>query len=222
MELAAGAAPVRVPARDECVYTSCYCEENVHFLCQQGVGISDAETQDAFAVFISNPPRTCPVFQQKSGRPGDGLVVWDYHVIYVVASKASDALVFDLDTRLDFPCSLQQYVEAALSPPNMRIPDKLRQMVRVVSARHFLETFASDRSHMIGDNGKYQSAPPSYAPIGAPGNNLDKFWTTAGSECPSMGGEKEWRHAVKGAIDGGMPYGMCMTVPEFSDYFAVG
>ena len=124
MELAAGAAPVRVLARDECVYTSCYCEENVYFLCQQGVGISDAETQDAFAVFISNPPRTCPVFQQKSGRPGDGLVVWDYHVIYVVASQASDALVFDLDTRLDFPCPLQQYVEAALSPPNMRIPEK--------------------------------------------------------------------------------------------------
>jgi hypothetical protein len=45
-------------------------------------------------------------------------VVWDYHVFVIEAAhgRLRRARVWDLDTRLPFPCSLDDYTHAALRP----------------------------------------------------------------------------------------------------------
>lgn len=50
-------------------------------------------------------------------------------------------------------------------------------MFRVVPVDAYLNHFASDRSHMINKKGEWQAPPPSYAPIGAAGqeNNLKEY-----------------------------------------------
>ena len=41
----------------------------------------------------------------------------------------------------------------------------LHRFFRVIPAASFLQTFASDRSHMLNDDGKYMEMPPDYPPI---------------------------------------------------------
>ena len=40
--------------REDCTYTSCYCEENVYMLCKQLVKRGKGEEKGGFAVFVSN------------------------------------------------------------------------------------------------------------------------------------------------------------------------
>ncbi|KAM4630780.1 protein N-terminal glutamine amidohydrolase isoform 2-T2 [Polymixia lowei] len=65
------------PSRETCVYTSCYCEENVWKLCE----FINAERQnlvgEVYAVFISNERRMVPLWKQRSGH-GDEPVIWLY------------------------------------------------------------------------------------------------------------------------------------------------
>lgn len=41
----------------------------------------------------------------------------------------------------------------------------LYRFFRVIPAASFLQMFASDRSHMLNDDGKYMETPPDYPPI---------------------------------------------------------
>jgi hypothetical protein len=67
-------ADLPIPRKEECVYTHCYCEENIWKLSK---AISDRQTQQDsvsqkdFIVFISNASKTIPIFQ-----PDGGHVVW--------------------------------------------------------------------------------------------------------------------------------------------------
>ncbi|XP_042371503.1 protein N-terminal glutamine amidohydrolase [Plectropomus leopardus] len=102
------------PRREDCVYTSCYCEENVWKLCEFVRTERTAPLEDLFVVFISNENRMVPLWRQKSGR-GDQPVIWDYHVVLLhVAPQSSSSVVYDLDSELPFPCSLKLYTAAAL------------------------------------------------------------------------------------------------------------
>ncbi|CAM5088540.1 unnamed protein product [Eretmochelys imbricata] len=63
------------PARHSCVYTSCYCEENVWKLCEYIRSYDQYPLEEFYAVFISNERRMIPLWKQQSGC-GDEPVVW--------------------------------------------------------------------------------------------------------------------------------------------------
>uniref|UniRef100_A0A3P9JKL5 Protein N-terminal glutamine amidohydrolase n=1 Tax=Oryzias latipes TaxID=8090 RepID=A0A3P9JKL5_ORYLA len=147
-----------IPSRENCVYTSCYCEENVWKLCEF-IQAQKMAPLDQFAViFISNDTRT------------------DYHVILLKVGVKSDSVIYDLDSVLPFPCTLRLYAAQALrSDRNLR-PEYHRKL-RVVPANSFLLNFASDRSHMRNSDGTWKMPPPSYPPIFTAESkmNLDDF-----------------------------------------------
>lgn len=163
------------PGKDECTYTSCYCEENVWKLCDSfrshGFNI-----EEIYAVFISNHERMVSLWQQQAG----DLAIWDYHVILITRGK--ETLVYDLDSLLPFPVEFRRYVEDTFKPskPALRLGWKTvpMRMYRVVPATAYLKEFASDRSHMIDPkDGSWRAAPPSYPPIKTQGcsNNIQEF-----------------------------------------------
>ena len=143
-------------------YQLFYCEENVWWLCQEP-RFADAKS---WVVFISNHARQCAVWQQRAADPGEP-VVWDYHVVLLV-----EGMVWDLDTRLGFPVSLDDYLRASFRalPPEL---SHLTPRFRVVRRDEFVSTFATDRSHMRSDRG-WRAPPPSWEPPGE-GMNLMRF-----------------------------------------------
>lgn len=161
------------PARDECVYTSCYCEENVWKLCEHIKNQTQTPLDEVYAVFISNEKRKIPLWKQKSSR-GDEPVVWDYHVILVHQNQQS--FIYDLDTTLPFPCHLQLYAHQAFQT-DQRIKPAFWRKLRVVPAETYLRNFASDRSHMKDSDGSWRMPPPSYPCIETPESkmNLDDY-----------------------------------------------
>ncbi|XP_063755543.1 protein N-terminal glutamine amidohydrolase isoform X2 [Eleginops maclovinus] len=146
------------PSRENCDYTSCYCEENVWRLCELVRRERAAQLEDMFVVFISNEKRT------------------DYHVVLLQTGCRSSSVVYDLDSELPFPCSLQLYAAEALRSDCGIIPAYHRKL-RVVPAQSFLSNFASDRSHMKDSDGSWKMPPPPYPPIHTTENqmNLDDF-----------------------------------------------
>uniref|UniRef100_UPI0037E85C61 protein N-terminal glutamine amidohydrolase isoform X1 n=2 Tax=Semicossyphus pulcher TaxID=241346 RepID=UPI0037E85C61 len=182
------------PSRENCVYTSCYCEENVWKLCEFVRLEKTAPLEELFVVFISNENRMVPLWKQKSGR-GDQPVIWvcdiparltilmsqtvlnnhhdvimrscvfqDYHVVLLQVGLQSDTLLYDLDSELSFPCSLKLYANQALRSDHHINPTYHRKL-RVVPADSFLLNFASDRSHMRNSDGSWRMPPPPYPPI---------------------------------------------------------
>ncbi|XP_041811788.1 protein N-terminal glutamine amidohydrolase [Chelmon rostratus] len=151
------------PNREDCVYTSCYCEENVWKLCEFVRTERTALLEELFVIFISNENRMIPLWKQMSGR-GDQPVIWDYHVILLQVGLQSDPLVYDLDSELSFPCSLQLYAAQALRSDH-NIKPAYHRKLRVVPADSFLLNFASDRSHMKNPDGTWKMPPPLYPPI---------------------------------------------------------
>lgn len=135
-------------------YCPYFCEENVWHLCQDAsVGVPVAERS---AVFISNRARAVAMRHQRAG----ALVMWDYHVVMIARGA-----VWDLDTTLGMPVPLARYVDECFFDAG-----ELAPRFRVVDAPTFIETFASDRTHMEGTGRPY----PAWGPIGA-GMNLMRF-----------------------------------------------
>uniref|UniRef100_A0A3Q1FJZ7 Protein N-terminal glutamine amidohydrolase n=1 Tax=Acanthochromis polyacanthus TaxID=80966 RepID=A0A3Q1FJZ7_9TELE len=154
---------------------SCRHQKNVWKLCDFVRTKRTAPLEQLFVVFISNDNRMVPLWKQKSGH-GDQPVIWDYHVVLLQAELQSEALIYDLDTELPFPCSLKLYsAEAFRSDRHIR-PEYHRKL-RVVPADSFLLNFASDRSHMKNPDGTWKMPPPPYPPIHTAEShmNLDDF-----------------------------------------------
>jgi len=147
-------------------YQAYYCEENVWWLCREAVTAAVA----CRVVFISNAERRVLLEQQRAH--GSGRVVWDYHVILLVADGA--AAVWDLDTRLGVPCPARTYFDRTF--PTAAPPD-LRPQFRVVDGARFLATFSTDRRHMRTPDGGWTQPPPAWAPPQATGSahNLERF-----------------------------------------------
>ena len=124
-------------------YCSCYCEENIYKFCQRIEDLSDY-----FVLFISSLEKTTPIWCQKAcSQPGKP-VVWDYHVILLYrpsnvdkheidkispefSSEAlctkEECLIYDLDTLLDFPVSLNKYVQKSFSYQEISLPFGMQQ-----------------------------------------------------------------------------------------------
>jgi len=146
-----------------CVYTSYYGEENVWNLCQQ-IKKDTGALKEYFVVFISNKKKHVPLWMQKNGKDPLTPVIWDYHVILIQRIQDAKPLAYDLDSLLAFPCLLEDYVREVIQS-EQAMKKEYHRKFRIVEAERFLETFASDRSHMRLPNGQYQKPPPSYPPI---------------------------------------------------------
>ena len=84
-------------------------------------------------------------------------------LLETLRKPSREVIVWDLDTRLNFPVSFKEYAKQAIHP--QEIPAQFQQLFRVVKGVDYLQTFASDRSHMINPDGSWKSPPPDYAPI---------------------------------------------------------
>lgn len=161
--------------QSQCIYTPYYCEENVWQLCQLVEKNCPQLLHHCFAVFISNDVKQVPLWCQKASK---GFVLWDYHVIMIIKQDdQQQSLVYDLDTTLTFPCSFQQYLNDGIRSESEFI-EKFKRKFRVIGAKEFLATFASDRRHMLMPSGSdYQQPPPTYPPIktSMSDHNLDTF-----------------------------------------------
>lgn len=142
-------------------YTPCYCEENALLLGRELVRRGVAREQDLQVVFISNPAKAVPIWQQRAGHEEeDGLMVWDYHVI-VLQVAPGEVRVWDFDTLLAFPCSLIEYTRRAFCPETALHPEFMRRF-RAVPLPLYGQFFASDRSHMVKEDGSWSAPPPEH------------------------------------------------------------
>uniref|UniRef100_A0A8D0E823 Protein N-terminal glutamine amidohydrolase n=1 Tax=Salvator merianae TaxID=96440 RepID=A0A8D0E823_SALMN len=148
------------PPRPACVYTSCYCEENIWKLCEYIQSWNQYPLEEFYAVFISNERRMVPLWKQQAGCQGQP-VIWDYHVVLLHASSGNQNFIYDLDTVLPFPCPFDTYVEEAFKSDSIINPEFQRK-IRLIRADVYLKTFASDRSHMKDASGNWLKPPPPY------------------------------------------------------------
>nr|XP_018913211.1 PREDICTED: protein N-terminal glutamine amidohydrolase [Bemisia tabaci] len=147
-------------------YTTCYCEENVWKLCEKVKLNNEAHLDKCYAVFISNPNQTVALRNQKAGHNNEGLVVWDYHVIFLIVCPDDGCFVFDLDSSLMFPSSFETYIEKTFYS-STSFSEQFISFFRMVNATDYLGMFSSDRRHMKEPNGTWISPPPTWPPIKA-------------------------------------------------------
>nr|CAG4650428.1 EOG090X0C0Q [Sida crystallina] len=149
----------------QCIYTSCFCEENVWHMAKNIRDKGDDSTlKQCFVVFVSNTHESIPLWKQKAGKDQDGFVVWDYHVFFLHASETRINQIYDLDSTLQFPCNFDEYARKSLRNEEL-MPEEFHRFFRVIPAKDFLESFSSDRRHMKKDDGTWMKPPPTYPPI---------------------------------------------------------
>lgn len=158
-------------------YQPFYCEENVFHLCAHEI----LGERPRSAVFVSGALGGCVMWNQRAAREvgpgGSGPIFWDYHV-FVLAEDPWE--VWDLDTTLGMPVPAREYLRRSFRPG---LPRELAPVFRVVPAGEMRALFASDRSHMLRDDGRYERPPPPWPPVSAPerGSNLARFIDMASS-----------------------------------------
>ncbi|KAF7304659.1 Nt-Gln-amidase domain-containing protein [Mycena kentingensis (nom. inval.)] len=146
------------PGLPDTPYTPCYCEENIWMLAE--VFSRQEPQRRTWAVFISNARRTVALWEQKLR---ERVVIWDYHVVLMLEDVDGSWWIYDLDTRLPLPCPLDRYMRETFR--NSDVPPEFHSRFRVIPSKQYLDYFASDRSHMLRDNGEYAERPPEYAAI---------------------------------------------------------
>lgn len=144
-------------------YTQNYCEENIWHLCQDP-RLTDYSKK---VLIVSNNAKNLPFYNQKSSQ-GDLPVWWDYHVI-LLASKGDVQLIFDFDSTLDFPTSLEDYLRKTFVNHSNWIEKDLPHF-KSIEAKDYLEKFFSDRSHMKSSDGQWIFAPPAWPNIEGQGD----------------------------------------------------
>lgn len=166
-----------------------------------------------------------PFWRHRASRDPDGFILWDYHVIVVQfpASEMGPAVIHDLDAELSThsraPFPFSDYTAQALRPSAVTaiLAPEMSRLYRVVPATVFLNTFASDRSHMLIDGGAcYAKPPPSYPCIVAANgetHTLPNFLEmplpeNAAQECP-------YDRRYKVNIDARYGYGTVVTEGAF-------
>ncbi|XP_018494381.1 protein N-terminal glutamine amidohydrolase [Galendromus occidentalis] len=170
---------LKLPPRSDLIYTSCYCEENVYKLCEYVKNNEPELLSSCFVTFISNKYQSIPLWRQTAGdKNNDGFVVWDYHVIlvYYHESCQGKSYVYDLDSTMDFPADLEEYVWKTFKP-DVPLKHCYVRHLRCLGGRDYLATFASNRQRMKRPDGSWIKPPPSYPPImnSISANNLEWF-----------------------------------------------
>ncbi len=155
-----GAPPGQLPrtAFDHAPY---YCEENVWRLARHEAFAG----RDACVLVITNRARACVFWDQRAAETPGSAVVWDYHVVLLDRSPPAGAWrVWDLDSVLPFPCPADEYLRRTFRDVDAIDPE-LAPRFRVVTAHRYVETFASDRRHMVRADGSWAAPPPAWEAI---------------------------------------------------------
>jgi len=145
-------------------YTPFYCEENIWHLTHS----SHLDPRSSSVVFISNPRRACPLWNQRASRQFGEPVVWDYHVVLL----AHDGIptIWDLDSTLGCPLPFATWWHGTFPHMDLLHEEYLPHF-RVIDLATFQRTFSSDRSHMLRADGTWQAPPPTWPCI--EGEGLD-------------------------------------------------
>jgi hypothetical protein len=146
-------------------YQAYYCEENIWQLCQQ----PPTHISQPHAILISNPTKSCALWHQRAATHDDRPVVWDYHVIFA-AIQHEEWWIWDLDTTLPLPVQASAYLDNTFAHAE-HWPQAFVPMFRIVPATTYIDTLASDRSHMLDNKGQYLQPPPPWDPPGTPPEN---------------------------------------------------
>jgi hypothetical protein len=145
-------------------YQEYYCEENVWRLL---AGPVLGETV-AWGVVVSNVSRNVVVLRQRSGRPVDGLIHWDYHVFAIIVDPVEGKMALDLDSDLPFPCPLGRYLRDTFPSD---VQSRVAPRFRVIKGGDYVTNLVSDRSHMRRADGSWIAPPPTWP---APGEGTGK------------------------------------------------
>lgn len=142
-------------------YWPYFCEENIWHLCaDEAVPVFVEERR---VIVITGVRGRFAMRAQRAGKGGP--VLWDYHVVL----RARDE-IWDLDTTLGLPLPFEEWLRGSFLPLYRDFIPRFR----IVDAALFRETFASDRSHMVGPDGVPLQPHPPWPPIGA-GMTLPRF-----------------------------------------------
>jgi len=128
--------------KSDYLYTKLFCEENIWQLAKSLIK-SGIDEQNINVIFICNQNKHIAIFNQLTIESNQA-VIWDYHVILMLRIKQS-VCVFDFDSRLSFPSSINDYFQNSL-PDNIKT--EYQSQYRIISANNYLQHFYSDRSHM--------------------------------------------------------------------------
>ena len=133
-------------------YTENYCEENIWQLCQH----PDLKEFSKKVLFISNQSKNC-IFHFQKPAIGNSPVWWDYHVV-LLASQNNQCLIYDLDSTLNLPSELQDYIEKTFGSPL----DGNHPEFKVIDSDNYVTGFCSDRRHMQDPIGTWIFEPPHW------------------------------------------------------------
>ena len=142
------------------LYWPFFCEENIWHLCSDRDSI-EGPVEGRRVVFVSGARGRVAMRRQRAG--SGGIVGWDYHVVLLAAGK-----LWDLDTTLGLGISPALWLKESF------IAGPWQPLFRVIDAPTYLASFASDRSHMIGSDGRPLRPLPPWPAIGM-GMNLMRF-----------------------------------------------
>lgn len=139
-------------------YTKNYCEENIWHLCQH----PELAGLVKKVLFVSSTNKNCAFHFQKDSVDG-APVWWDYHVILFV-SKDNSELIFDLDSSLDQPTPLQDYLRLTFQNLDEK-NESSRPIFKAIDSADYLTGFFSDRGHMKNAEGDWIFEPPHWPMI---------------------------------------------------------
>lgn len=146
--------------RDSARYAAYFCEENIWHLADD-LAKRNSLSANSFVLFLFNEyDYYIAVKNQRAFETGT-IGCWDYHVVLL---DADNGRVFDLDTRLDCPASIEEYF-AATFPDQSRLLFEYKTTVRSVPIAEYINRFSSDREHMIDDEGLPLKEFPNWSAI---------------------------------------------------------
>ncbi len=136
------------------LYTPYYCEENIWHLCAD----ESVPGNEKHVIWIGSLNQYCPLWCQRASANANQPVWWDYHVVLV--AKTHQWQVWDLDTTLPCPVSIEEYLQQTF-----RAEQSHPASFRMMSASYYRSHFSSDRAHMRDANNFYLAPPPQWPVI---------------------------------------------------------
>ncbi len=166
--------------KNTCLYTPLFCEENIWQLINSLYMNHYAKPIEV--LFIINQNSSIALFDQNQSNFNEP-VIWDYHVI-LVALKNNQPVIFDFDSRCDFPTKINDYFELTF-PVKYPLSQTYQPYIKAIAAAHYLKHFYSDRHHMLGLIEESQF--PQYKII-QPNTNIEKLTL---KQCRSLDSNKQ-------------------------------
>ena len=160
-------------------YTPFYCEENIWHLAQEKCFLG----REALVCIISGEGDYRRLLFQSQAEEFESPVFWDYHVLLLVCNGGWQ--VWDLDTTLGLPTPAETYFQKTFLNSSIHL-ENCDVILRLIDSESYVQSFSSDRSHMISPTGEWLAPPPEWSPIlnGGKSNLLE--WLDVDLDGPGM------------------------------------